>query len=317
MITNTSKKRVFPRVEIAMCENFARVPSRRQVAFLHSLTALSNNIVNRLPTDLKEGKGFAFGDNHPLLFKAKELMHRKHHHHLDHHFVDPVIDALPAHEKERLTDPQKGAHLVVVDVACGDGMLLKELEKRYPSHLFIGLDNHLPFLEKAETGGHQDRKNPLFALADAHTIPSLHSITGAAAAWASACAPSESIPLPSKVDVFILTNALHDIADPLAALLSMREQLAPGGVIIVKEPTHVDPRLDSIAATTDPQPILWSAAGMCVSSPATLGGRADGVPRISQPLGPAAPDSKYFALGQSAGFSNVLKVAERLFRYEN
>ena len=304
-----AQKRVFVQLENPSC----------QVAFLHMLTGLSANIVNRLPTDFKEGKGFAFGDNHPLLFKVKELMIRKNQHQFDAHFIAPVVEAFPNRFKERLMRTQKGAPLVVVDVACGSGFLLKEFHKRYPSNLYIGLDNHLPFLENAGLEeGNPENKNPLFALADAHAIPSLCNISGAAAVWNTVCPNFPNLsPLPSKVDVFILTDALHDLSDPLAALISMREQLVPDGVIVVREPGNKDPRLDAIAGSTDPMPLLWSAAGVCVCGPATMGGRADGVACTSHSLGTVAPDSTYFAIGERAGFSDTVKVVERLFRFEN
>lgn len=97
----------------------------------------------------------------------------------------------------------------------------------------------------------------------------------------------------------------------------MREQLVPNRVIVVREPGNRDPRLEAIAASAAPMLLEWSAVGVCMCGPATIGGRADSVACTNHSLGTVIPDSTYLAIGERAGFSNTVNVAKRLFRFEN
>lgn len=105
---NDAQKRVFVKLESPAC----------QMAYTTMFTGLATNIVNRLPQDFKEGKGIAYGENNPSIYKVKELLLRKMP--ID-RFIDPVVNALPKGFKERLDST--GNPLVVVDVACGKGYI--------------------------------------------------------------------------------------------------------------------------------------------------------------------------------------------------
>lgn len=303
-----AQKRVLLQLEQPAC----------QVAFLRFATGVGANFVNRLPRDFSEGRGIPYAENHPNIFQVRELLRRKT---PADRIINPLLQALPAPLKDRLTDVSSerpnGARvpLVVVDVACGKGFVLQQMATRHPSNLFIGIDNFNNFIESAKAQSRElglPENNPLFAVGDAHSVPSLRDIPGAASAWAALCA---SAPLPSHVDVFVLTDALHDLADPLAALRSMREQLAPeSGVIVVLELGTKNPTLEELAAG-EPMDLFLSAAAIGVCGPAAMVGRADGKLCSSSSLGTVASDDRYFRLGQQADFAATTKVAERLFRY--
>ena len=302
-----AQKRVFLQLEHPAC----------QVAFLRFITGVGSNFVNRLPRDFREGKGLSYEENHPGIFQVRQLLRCKT---PVERIINPLMRAFPAQLMERLTESASELQgtrspLVVVDVACGKGFILQQLAQRYPSNLYIGLDNYTAFLDIAKVQSAEfglRENNPLFASADAHSVPALRDIPGIDVLWAALC-PSR--PLPSKVDVFILTDALHDLADPLAALRSMRDQLAPeSGVIVVHELGTKDPTLEALSAG-EPMDLFLSAAVIGVCGPGAMVGRADGKPCSSASLGTVAPDAKYFELGQLAGFANTTKVAERLFRY--
>ena len=100
--------------------------------------------------------------------------------------------------------------------------------------------------------------------------------------WAAFC-PSRS--LPSKVEVFILTNALHDLADPLAELRSMRDQLEPeSGAIVVHELGTKNPTLEALSAG-ESMDLFLSAATIGMCGPGAMVGRAYGKPCSSASLG--------------------------------
>jgi len=111
---------------------------------------------------------------------------------------------------ERLGRPPR-----VLDVACGTGILLKELLERVPGVEAYGVDGSEDMLAQAHIA--------LKGQPHAH-LERVQVGTG------------ETAGLPFVQETFDLiscTNALHDMPDPLAILSELRRLLSPGGQLVV------------------------------------------------------------------------------------
>ena len=300
-----AQKRVFVNPENQTCH----------LVFTGLMTAGAHNILNRLPRDFKEGKGIPFGENHPTAFTLSDIDRKT--------FplegtMRPIIASLPPSLKDRFTPSgqasSSGGPMVVLDVACGRGSLMRYFAKHFPGHLYVGLDNHEPSLETARQRTIEEDLsplNPLFHKADAHTLTLLSRVPMIREAWNTVCA-SAAAPLPEKVDLVFMQEALHDLADPLAALVAVRALLADKGALYVVEPGHKDFRLETLAGPLD---ACLAAASISLCGPGGMAGRPDGLPCSSAHLGTIAPDAAYFDLAKKAGFGNVSKAAERVYRF--
>jgi SAM-dependent methyltransferase len=98
----------------------------------------------------------------------------------------------------------------LVDIGCGRGRALVRLAGAFPRSRFVGYDIFEPNVEAAQScavrAGVADRVR--FEVRDAAT------------------------PLTSPVDIITTFDVVHDAADPLGLLRSVRESLAPGGVYV-------------------------------------------------------------------------------------
>ena len=105
----------------------------------------------------------------------------------------------------------------VLDVACGTGILLKELLGRVPGVEAYGVDASEDMLTEARAA--------LNGLLHVHLERVLVG-TG------------ETAGLPyaqESFDLITCTNALHDILDPVATLAGLKRLLAPGGQLVVED----------------------------------------------------------------------------------
>ena len=298
-----AQKRVFVNPENQTCH----------LVFTGLMTAGAHNILNRLPRDFKEGKGIPFGENHPTAFTLSDIDRKT--------FplegtMRPIIASLPPSLKDRFTPSgqasSSGGPMVVLDVACGRGSIIRYFAKHFPRHLYIGLDSHEPSLEIARQRTIEEGLsplNPLFHKADAHILLSLNRVPGIGDAWNSVA--NVNTCFPEKADLVLMTDALHELPDPLAALVAVRALLADSGVLFVVEGGMKDYRLETLAGPLDAG-IAAGSVSLC--GPAGMAGRADGLQCTSVHLGSIAPDSAYFELAKKAGFGNVSKAAERVYR---
>jgi SAM-dependent methyltransferase len=98
----------------------------------------------------------------------------------------------------------------LADIGCGRGRALVRLAGAFPKRRFVGYDIFEPNIEAAQSSavcaGVTDRVR--FEVRDAVT------------------------PLSSPVDIVTTFDVVHDAADPLGLLRSIRESLAPGGIYI-------------------------------------------------------------------------------------
>lgn len=113
---------------------------------------------------------------------------------------------------ERLGRPPR-----LLDVACGTGILLKELFGRVPGVEAYGVDASEDMLAQARAA--------LNDLPHVH-LERLQVGTG------------ETADLPyahESFDLITCTNALHDILDPVATLAGLKRLLVPGGQLVLED----------------------------------------------------------------------------------
>ncbi len=127
------------------------------------------------------------------------------------------VDALRS-VKTRLGRPAR-----VLDVACGTGILLKQLLEQVPDAQAYGVDASADMLAQAR-----------ITLKDWLGVQLEQVEVG----------PGETADLPYRPGTFDLitcTNALHDLPDPVATLSGLRRLLSPGGQLVVEDFARREP----------------------------------------------------------------------------
>jgi len=105
----------------------------------------------------------------------------------------------------------------VLDVACGTGVLLKQLLEQVPGVEAYGVDASADMLEQAGA-----------ALKDQ---PHVHLERAVVGAGETAGLPYT----PETFDLITFTNALHDLLEPVATLTGLKRLLAPGGQLVMED----------------------------------------------------------------------------------
>jgi ubiquinone/menaquinone biosynthesis C-methylase UbiE len=105
----------------------------------------------------------------------------------------------------------------VLDVACGTGILLKELLGRVSGVEAYGVDASEDMLAQARA-----------ALKD---LPHVHLERALVGAGETADLPYAQ----ESFDLITCTNALHDMLDPVATLAGLKRRLSPGGQLVVED----------------------------------------------------------------------------------
>jgi ubiquinone/menaquinone biosynthesis C-methylase UbiE len=124
----------------------------------------------------------------------------------------------------RLVPERLGRCPRVLDVACGTGILLKQLLVRVPGIEAYGVDASADMLEQARV-----------ALKGQLQVYLEHVQVGAD--------ETAGLPFaPETFDLITCTNALHDIPEPSAMLAGLKRLLAPGGQLVVEDFAPRKPR---------------------------------------------------------------------------
>ncbi len=120
----------------------------------------------------------------------------------------PALQRVP----EELRRPPR-----VLDVACGTGLLLRQLLERVPGMETHGVDASTDMLAQARE-----------TLKDQPHVRLVRvEVNGGG---------TTGLPYPPNTfDLITCTNALHDIRDPVAFLSDMRRLLAPGGQLVLED----------------------------------------------------------------------------------
>jgi ubiquinone/menaquinone biosynthesis C-methylase UbiE len=117
----------------------------------------------------------------------------------------------------RFVPERQGRCPRVLDVACGTGILLKQLLALVPGIEAYGVDASADMLAQARIAL-KDKPHVLLERVQIGT--------------------GETADLPfaqESFDLITCTNALHDMPDPVATLAGLRRLLAPGGQLVVED----------------------------------------------------------------------------------
>jgi len=125
----------------------------------------------------------------------------------------------------RSIQEQRGRLPRVLDVACGTGLLLKQLIAQVPGIEAYGLDASADMLAQAQA-----------ALQDQPHVHLEHIQIGRGMA--------SNLPYGQEnFDLIMCTNALHDMPEAVALLAGLGKLLAPGGQLVVEDFAPRQPRL--------------------------------------------------------------------------
>jgi 2-polyprenyl-3-methyl-5-hydroxy-6-metoxy-1,4-benzoquinol methylase len=231
--------------------------------------AAASRIEPHLCDAFLSGQGIAWGEHDHSVFHGTERSFRPHY--LT-HLVSSWIPALHGIE-ERL---RRGAH--VADVGCGHGASTIVMARAYPASTFAGFDAHPGSVatarKRARQAGVADRIR--FEVTDAQGYDS------------------------GPYGLIAMFDALHDMGDPVGAARHAREQLEPGGVLLLVEPLAGD-RLEE---NLNPVGRAFYGASTLMCTPGAL---AQGGGYV---LGAQAGEARLREVVLEAGFRSLRRAAE-------
>jgi len=111
----------------------------------------------------------------------------------------------------------------VLDVACGTGLLLKQVLEQVPDGEAYGVDASADMLAQA----HTVLGSQLHVQLEQRTIGR---------------GETANLPYaPATFDLITCTNVLHDLPEPLAVLKGLRRLLAPNGQLVIEDYARREP----------------------------------------------------------------------------
>jgi SAM-dependent methyltransferase len=164
----------------------------------------------------------------------------------------------------------------VADVGCGAGKVLILLAGAFPNSRYAGYDIYEPNVARATKRAEEANVAGRVRFDVANAIDSL----------------------PAQHDIITTFDVVHDAADPLGLLRSIRKALRPGGRYVALEPRseeRMEDNNDAFATLRYGFSLLY-----CMTTSLANGGLGLGA------LG--MPESKMRALCKEAGFSDVRLV---------
>ena len=168
----------------------------------------------------------------------------------------------------------------VADIGCGHGASTVILADAFPESTFVGFDAHDGSIavarKRAAEAGLADRLTFEEATAKSFTGP---------------------------FDLVCFFDCLHDMGDPLGACRNVREQLAPGGSVLLVEPFAND----DLSANLNPVGAVYYAFSTLLCTPSSLS------QEVGAALGAQAGEGRMRELLTEAGFGSFRRVAETPF----
>src|SRR4051812_17449499 len=161
----------------------------------------------------------------------------------------------------------------VADVGCGQGRALLTMARAYPQSIFVGIDAHRPNVEAASA------RAGALGLGDRVRFEAGDAARG----------------IPGPFDVICLFDVLHDSADPVGLLRSVRGALTDGGTLLVLEPNSTGGPTGPVASIQYGMSVLY-----CLSVSLGSGGPGLGTCGTPEPV--------VRALSEEAGFASVDEV---------
>ena len=169
----------------------------------------------------------------------------------------------------------------VLDVGCGFGTATVLLAEAYPAATVTGVDTHQPSLDegakRAAEAGVGDRVTFVAATAADYT--------------------------GGPYDLICFFDSLHDMGDPVGALVNARRHLAPDGTVLAVEPMAAESPAEA-AQSPVAQLYYPSSAMLCTPHAVSEGGFG---------LGNQVPEHTWRALFGQAGFGQFRRATETPF----
>ncbi|TDW77285.1 class I SAM-dependent methyltransferase [Kribbella pratensis] len=163
----------------------------------------------------------------------------------------------------------------VVDVGCGYGFPTTAIAKLYPAAQVLGIDYHDASIAHAREQAGPD--NVRFEVAAAAELP------------------------VSDYSLITFFDSLHDIGDPLGALVRARSAVAASGSVLLFEPLGADDVQDNLTPTGR----MFYAVSTLACTPNAVSQESA---TSSEPLGGQAGEKKLRALAADAGFTRVRRL---------
>jgi ubiquinone/menaquinone biosynthesis C-methylase UbiE len=171
----------------------------------------------------------------------------------------------------------------VADLGCGHGASVILMAQTFPKSKFVGIDYHESSIEvareRAKQAGVADQIR--FEVATPRVLASSKE----------------------KFDLVCFMDSLHDMGDPLEAVWTSRQAMAPDGALMVVEPFAKDRLEENVGPVAR---MYYSAsAGLCTQNALSQGGRYS--------LGAQAGASQLLAILKDAGFRSSRVAVETPF----
>ena len=214
------------------------------------------------------GRGLGWHEHHERLFCGTEMFFRTGYRtHLLAQWL-PALDGMV----ERLT---RGAR--VADAGCGHGVSTVLMAEAFPQSEFVGIDYHEDSIATArERARERGVANVRFEVATAKS----YAGTG--------------------FDLICFMDCLHDLGDPVGALVHARRALKPEGKVMLVEPFAGD----SLEENLHPVGRLFYAASTMACTPNSLS------QEVGLALGAQAGEARLRQVAHEAGFTRLRRAAQ-------
>jgi SAM-dependent methyltransferase len=221
---------------------------------------------------MRTGRGYGWGEHHHDLFHGTERFFRPG------YKANLVQSWLPALDGV-VEDLEAGCS--VADVGCGFGASTIIMGEAYPASRFVGFDSHAPSIDSARehAAAAGVSENVQFEVAPAKEV------TG------------------TGYRLLCFFDCLHDMGDPVGALVRAREVLADDGTVLLVEPFAGD----SVDENLTPVGRVFYAASSLICTPASQS------QEVGLALGAQAGEARLADVAREAGFTRVRRAAETPF----
>ena len=236
-------------------------PHNLQGFFLSTASMIHD--VDRTAEAFRTGAGVPWGDHHTCLFCGTERFFRP-------AYIANVIEHwIPALDGVKDT-LGRGARFA--DVGCGYGISTSLLAEAFPASTFVGYDFHAPSIDRA-------REN-----AERSGLTNVHFEVATAKDYGD-----------GGFDVVAFFDCLHDMGDPVGALVHAKQALKTDGTVMIVEPFANDALQDNLT----PIGRLYYSGSTCVCVPASMS------QEVGLALGAQAGEGLLRAVALEAGFAEL------------
>jgi len=215
----------------------------------------------------RDGGGVAPADLHPDVWAGTSRFTAQWHQNM---LVQQWLPLVPATQAKL----RQGGR--VADVGCGTGQALIALARAFPALTGVGYDAHPPVIDQARQAA------DAAGVADRVSYELLDAAAG----------------LPDAFDVITTFDVVHDSADPLALLRSIRDALQPDGTYLCLEINCAD----EPAGNTGPIASLLYGFSLLYCMTTSLAQDGEGLGTLG------LPESKLRQLAGKAGFGQIRRV---------